>query len=397
MTSRNTYNYGESRTGSPRSPLRTPSQTAGARVGSPPRTGSPRSPPRPNLRPTSPRLSPRRTPSQSAGAGAGSPPRSPRTVSLARQIEEEKKRIEEEKKIIDEMEMDSIISSNPFLSSYFNGGGIPLKSMISAYSYSSYYQIKLTFLDEENQREINHEFILNLPKDYLTNLFLSANRRFTKAIIHSYFPEFASYRITKVEYKEIKYPDLKNEEVIFSDIYDIASLFQFYDISERYNTPIQQRDILIKDELIELAKIKYYKRYVQILNELDPRLLHELLPHIPVNDYELVEPLFKGRTPIIFKSELFLGQTMTRDEMNRRINESYTITTIKNKFIVRVLIQSIKDNNIRLFNAIINSMLNLLSKRSNKVLVEYCIEVAKEYNRNHILQILFQKYDVLNR
>lgn len=356
------------------------------------RTGSPKSP-------RSPRLSPRR-----AGAGA---PRSPRLqtspsrtrIPLRTSNGDYKESKVENKSTENTLSLEELFSNSVI----FGGGG--LQDIMASYA-SYYYQIKLTLLDEQNidsdtffmdrENVFKFEFLLMIQKDYLNKRFLEDDRRFIEAIVDSYFPELVGYRIVKIEYDEIDYRDVKNKEVVVLDIYDIARLFEFYNyISQRYE-PIQRSDEIIKDKIIELIETKKYMKYNSALKDLHPRFINEILPYIPVNDYKLVEPLFKGKEPIIFKTESVRGEGISENEMNRRREESYRERSIRNKFIVKVLIQSIKDNNMPLCNAIINRMPNVLAKRSNRLLLEYCIEVAKEYNRNDILQIIVQKYNVLN-
>jgi hypothetical protein len=303
----------------------------------------------------------------------------------------------------------------------FSGGFTGIENIIASYS-AYYYQMKVTFY-----RNPTLEFVLAIPGDLLHDFFLRKVtsvyniEEFIKPIIGIHFPEYTRVilgnNITKVEYVEIDYQDIPNKEsIIVLDIYDMVPLFDIVFEPLRYTRRVQPEDKKLLDEAITIVKTRNYDygRYINILKELNPKLIYKLLPHIPIDDNKLVQPLFDENLsddiPIIFKYEtfepirLYSGESLQyfisepidmKTENGLRIVESkvytetYRIKYAVKKFIVEAMIQSIRDNNLALLEIIIDRVNP--NNSSNKLLIDYCIEVAKEYNRTNLISILYQK------
>jgi hypothetical protein len=259
-------------------------------------------------------------------------------------------------------------------------------NMIASY-ISNYYKIKVKFLNGTMK-----EFVLAIPEEVLNDYFIKisnySRKKLVEEIVHIEYPELFYLSINNVEYEKIDYKDIEDKEsMIFLDIYHMSDIFQF----EQYYDPskkIEEKDNEILKELIEMLKTetKNYDKYNTLVNELNSRLIHLLLDDIQIEDSKLVEPLFVGETPIIYKQ----GTLDALDWSVYDPRKTHKIRYNVKKFIVKVLIESIKVNNIPLCNIIIN---NIIGNRGNiepvnELLINYCIEVAKEYNRPRIIRIL---------
>jgi hypothetical protein len=265
----------------------------------------------------------------------------------------------------------------------FSGGFRGIENIIADQMYN-YYLFETVWTDGDDNY-ITRNFIVTIPEGFIHDYFTEAQNpdfqfsSFIESLIYERFPddEFGSSYSTK--YQKVSYKEAQQaenvEDFIVLDISDLSAEFSFESnqtgaggagdikMSLSNNIPTQEEEKLLK-RVINSIITKDYRVYNSLVERLPPKLVHRILPYIDVKNQRLVMPLFNWRDPIIFN-----------------YNPIHRIAT--NKFIVQVLIQSIKDNNINLCATILSRVQKDIYSR-NKLLLDYCIDFAKQINSTTI-------------
>jgi hypothetical protein len=274
----------------------------------------------------------------------------------------------------------------------FSGGFLGIENIIASY-VAGYYQVKVTLVDVTNGKKSVRKVILAVQDEVLNEYFLQKyqiNNLFIETLIEIKYPN----SISQVEYKEIEYRDIKNKEsIIFLDIYDMATLFTFIEIPREYYAPdkFSAFDYKIFRELIDSIKSKNYVEYNNLLKKLNPKMVHKVLPYVPIDDIKLTTPLF---IPAFYERQYGAPPIGAQNPIIFRYDAMYPEADSEKKhiiykFIIEVLIETIKNNNSRLCEIIINRLFE--QYLPNKILIEYCMKIAEEYNREIIFEILSNK------
>jgi hypothetical protein len=268
--------------------------------------------------------------------------------------------------LFDELKLSDVDDSLKLFSGGFGG----IESIIA--EQLAHYYIFETVWIIDNSYNVTRNFIVAIPEGPIHVHFLEfveSDRisEFIIPLILERYPDESLGRHYSTSHKEVSYKEAQNmediEDFFMLDISDFGRSFRFRTDEKGYsNNPTKEDEKLLK-RVINSILTKNYKEYDNLVNRLHPNLVYKILPYIDVKNYKLVMPLFNWREPIIFS---YYNMMYKRDV---------------NKFIVKVLIQAIEDNNISLTEMILSRLENNRYNK-NELLIDYCVELAKQINSN---------------